>query len=166
MKRNAFKMQLKEGFVQEYQKRHHEIWPEIVEILKKSGISDYSIYFDEETNSLFAFQKQDGMTQVFLIIYFIYQADAGCGAALDLVLQTGPRAVFEKTVFTLADGKQLLQQVESLPHRTGAGIRTKITALGPLGATMQRQTRKLVIARTVNIGITLVIPVQYVVARP
>ena len=57
MIRNAFKMKLKPGFEEEYEKRHDEIWPELSEVLTKAGVSDYSIYLDEETLTLFAFQK-------------------------------------------------------------------------------------------------------------
>jgi len=57
MKRVAFKMKLKPGFEAEYKKRHDEIWPELSAQLSKAGVSDYSIFFDEETNFLFAFQK-------------------------------------------------------------------------------------------------------------
>ncbi|MEJ2648941.1 MAG: L-rhamnose mutarotase [Sedimentisphaerales bacterium] len=57
MKRNAFKMKLTSGNNIEYKKRHDEIWPELVEELRKAGISDYSIFYDEETQILFAFQK-------------------------------------------------------------------------------------------------------------
>ena len=57
MKRNAFKMKLHRGFEEEYKKRHDKIWPELEEELTKAGISDYSIYLDEETLTLFAFQK-------------------------------------------------------------------------------------------------------------
>ena len=53
MERIAFKMKLFPGFEQEYKKRHDEIWPELVALLKDVGISDYSIFLDEETNSLF-----------------------------------------------------------------------------------------------------------------
>jgi L-rhamnose mutarotase len=60
MKRFGFKMKLKPGFKEEYRKKHSEIWPELKELLKKSGISDYSIFLDEETNILFAVQKQSG----------------------------------------------------------------------------------------------------------
>ncbi len=60
MKRFAFKMQLKEGYAAEYRKRHDEIWPEIKELLRSSGIYDYSIFFDESSNTLFAVQKQEG----------------------------------------------------------------------------------------------------------
>jgi L-rhamnose mutarotase len=60
MKRYAFKMQLKEGCAAEYRKRHDEIWPEIKELLKSSGICDYSIFLEESSNTLFAVQKQSG----------------------------------------------------------------------------------------------------------
>ena len=57
MQRHAFKMKLKPGVVAEYKKRHDEIWPELVAALKAAGVSDYSIFFDEETLTLFAVQK-------------------------------------------------------------------------------------------------------------
>jgi L-rhamnose mutarotase len=57
MKRVAFKMYLNEGQKEAYKKRHQEIWPELKELLKQAGVSEYSIFFDEETNVLFAFQK-------------------------------------------------------------------------------------------------------------
>jgi L-rhamnose mutarotase len=60
MERVAFKMKLKTGFEEEYKKRHDEIWPELEEKLTKAGVSDYSIFWDEETNILFAVQKLDG----------------------------------------------------------------------------------------------------------
>ncbi len=56
----AFKMKLKPGFEAEYKKRHDEIWPELATLLKENGISDYSIFLDEETNNLFAVQQQRG----------------------------------------------------------------------------------------------------------
>lgn len=65
MKRIAFKMHLNEGQKNEYKKRHDEIWPELKRLLKESGVSEYSIFLDEETNTLFAFQKviADGGSQ-------------------------------------------------------------------------------------------------------
>jgi L-rhamnose mutarotase len=57
MKRCAFKMKLKPGFEAEYKKRHDEIWPELSQKLSEAGVSDYSIFLDEETLSLFAVQK-------------------------------------------------------------------------------------------------------------
>lgn len=60
MKRLAFKMYLNEGQKEEYKKRHNELWPELEKMLKESGVSDYSIFFDEETSTLFAVQKVSG----------------------------------------------------------------------------------------------------------
>lgn len=60
MQRVAFKMKMKPGMKAEYKKRHDEVWPEIVELIKKSGISDYAIFLDEETNILFGVQKVEG----------------------------------------------------------------------------------------------------------
>lgn len=51
---HAFRMQLKPGAVAEYKARHDAIWPELSDLLKASGVSDYSIFLDEETLSLFA----------------------------------------------------------------------------------------------------------------
>jgi len=53
MNRVAFKMKLLKGNEDEYQKRHDAIWPELKALLKTTGISDYSIYLDEETGFLF-----------------------------------------------------------------------------------------------------------------
>jgi L-rhamnose mutarotase len=60
MKREAFKMYLKPGCEEEYQRRHNAIWPELKALLSASGVSDYSIFWDKETNILFAFQKTSG----------------------------------------------------------------------------------------------------------
>ena len=49
----AFKMKLNPGMKAEYSRRHDEIWPELVALLKEAGVSDYSIHLDEETNTLF-----------------------------------------------------------------------------------------------------------------
>ncbi len=57
MPRNAFKMKLKPGTIAEYKKRHDKIWPELERELRAAGISDYSIFLDEETLTLFAVQK-------------------------------------------------------------------------------------------------------------
>jgi L-rhamnose mutarotase len=57
MKRVAFTMKIKPDCRDEYKKRHDEIWPELVKVLKAAGLYDYSIFFDPDTNVLFAVQK-------------------------------------------------------------------------------------------------------------
>ena len=59
MHRIAFKMKLFPGFEKEYQKRHDELWPELTTLLKKTGISEYSIFLDPETNYLFGIMKAE-----------------------------------------------------------------------------------------------------------
>lgn len=54
MEKITFKMMLNPGQAAEYKMRHDEIWPELSSLLKDAGISDYSIFLDEETNILFA----------------------------------------------------------------------------------------------------------------
>jgi len=63
----AFKMKLNPGQLAEYKQRHDKIWPELSEALKRAGVCDYSIHFDEETNILFATiwrSKTHGLAQL------------------------------------------------------------------------------------------------------
>ena len=57
MHRVAFKMKLFKGNEAEYKKRHDAIWPELKQLLKETGVADYSIFLDEETNFLFGVLK-------------------------------------------------------------------------------------------------------------
>ena len=58
--RFAFKMKLKPGFADEYQSDDMPLYGlSLARLLKKTGICDYSIFLDEETNTLFAVQKID-----------------------------------------------------------------------------------------------------------
>jgi L-rhamnose mutarotase len=74
MRRIAFQMKLKPSAVAEYKKRHDEIWPDLAAELKAAGISDYSIFLDEEALTLFAVQKlSDGNTATALATSGIVQ---------------------------------------------------------------------------------------------
>jgi L-rhamnose mutarotase len=59
MERIAFRMKLNAGCAAEYRQRHDKIWPELQRLLKDTGISEYSIFLDENTNDLFGFMKVD-----------------------------------------------------------------------------------------------------------
>ena len=59
--RIAFKMMLNKGCQDEYKKRHGELWPQLQHLLKAAGISDYSIFLDESTHSLFGVLKAGNM---------------------------------------------------------------------------------------------------------
>ena len=54
----AFKMRLKPGQKAEYRRRHDEIFPDLLDLLREAGIRDYSIHFDPETDILFAVLKR------------------------------------------------------------------------------------------------------------
>lgn len=60
MKRIAFKMYLRKGMKAVYKERHAQIWEELKQLLNENGISEYSIFLDDETHTLFAFQKVAG----------------------------------------------------------------------------------------------------------
>lgn len=53
-------MKLIPGFEEEYEERHRKIWPELVHLLKESGILEYSIFLDKESSTLFAIQIVKG----------------------------------------------------------------------------------------------------------
>lgn len=52
-------MKLKTGCKEEYKKRHDNIWPELLEELSLFGLSDFQIFWDKETDILFASYLQE-----------------------------------------------------------------------------------------------------------
>lgn len=50
-----FKMKLYPGMEAEYEKRHNELWPEMVDMLHAHGGKNYSIALDRETGVLFGY---------------------------------------------------------------------------------------------------------------
>ena len=78
----AFTMRLNRGQAVEYGRRHAQIWPELLEQLKQAGISDYTIFLDEETHVLFGVMAvaPDNMvamlpTQAIMRKWWAYMAD-------------------------------------------------------------------------------------------
>ena len=59
MKRIAFTMKLHPGFEDEYRRRHAAIWPELVDLLHETGISEYSIFLNEGTLELIGVLRID-----------------------------------------------------------------------------------------------------------
>lgn len=55
MEKYAWKATVKEGCLEEYKKRHNEIWPELVEVLKNAGIVNYTIW--NVGNELFGYYE-------------------------------------------------------------------------------------------------------------
>jgi L-rhamnose mutarotase len=46
LERKAWRASIKEGCVDEYRKRHDEIWQEMKEVLKSAGVKNYTIFLD------------------------------------------------------------------------------------------------------------------------
>ncbi|GAC1444259.1 MAG: L-rhamnose mutarotase [Sediminibacterium sp.] len=59
MERIAFKMKLHKGFEEEYNRRHDALWPELQQLIKETGISEYSIFLERETGNLFGVLKTE-----------------------------------------------------------------------------------------------------------
>lgn len=55
MERYAWKAIVREGQINEYIKRHNEIWEELVAVLKEAGICNYSIW--NVGNELFGYYE-------------------------------------------------------------------------------------------------------------
>ncbi|MDD3140556.1 MAG: L-rhamnose mutarotase [Lachnospiraceae bacterium] len=51
----GFKMKLYDGMAAEYEKRHNELWPEMVDMIHEYGGKNYTIFWDKETNILFGY---------------------------------------------------------------------------------------------------------------
>ena len=58
MERIAFTMRLKPGCAAEYQRRHDALWPDLAALLHETGITDYSIFLDEPSLTLFGVLKR------------------------------------------------------------------------------------------------------------
>ncbi|SAL22991.1 L-rhamnose 1-epimerase [Caballeronia sordidicola] len=54
----AFRMTLKPGMRDAYERRHREIWPELAHALTHAGVRDYWIFLDETSGQLFATLKR------------------------------------------------------------------------------------------------------------
>ena len=57
MIRKAFLMSVNPDAHAEYEKRHRPIWYDLAEILKRNGVTNYSIFLDEETSQLFGYAE-------------------------------------------------------------------------------------------------------------
>lgn len=51
----AFKMKLYPGQAEEYERRHNLLWPEMRDMIHEYGGTNYSIFLDKETLTLFGY---------------------------------------------------------------------------------------------------------------
>ncbi len=114
-------------------------------------------------------QKGFSIAHVQRVIGLRHQADAGPGAAADLVQQTGPRAVGEDRVLAGAQAEHLLDQVDRLLHRPGARVGAEVAvpavdAAAVVGdareASRLRRGEALAAAGDLQVGVALVVAEQ------
>ncbi len=55
MEKYAWKATVIDGMLEEYKRRHDEIWPEMLEVLRKAGIRNYTIW--NVGNELFGYYE-------------------------------------------------------------------------------------------------------------
>lgn len=52
-------MSVHPGCQEEYERRHSPIWPELEDVLRSHGVTEYSIFLDPTTCDLFAYVEMD-----------------------------------------------------------------------------------------------------------
>ena len=57
MIRKAFLMSVNADAHQEYEHRHRPIWEDLANVLKQHGVTNYSIFLDEQTSQLFGYAE-------------------------------------------------------------------------------------------------------------
>jgi L-rhamnose mutarotase len=63
MIRKAFVMSVNPDAHDEYERRHQPIWEELNAVLKNHGVSNYSIFLDDETSQLFGYAEVESEEQ-------------------------------------------------------------------------------------------------------
>ena len=74
----------------------------------------------------FAVEEGGGLAHAVAVIFFADVADAGRGAAFDLIQQARAIAVFEHAVFAGAQHKDFLQDLDAVAHGVAVGIRAEV----------------------------------------
>lgn len=55
MERVAFRLKVRKEMMDEYARRHAEVWPEMLDALRATGWSNYSIFLDRNDGALFGY---------------------------------------------------------------------------------------------------------------
>ena len=60
MERMGLCIKLKAGVADEYRRLHAAVWPEVLDVIGRAKIANYSIYLKEPENLLFAYWEYHG----------------------------------------------------------------------------------------------------------
>lgn len=55
MERVAFRLKVRKEMMDEYARRHAEVWPEMLDALRATGWRNYSIFLDRNDGALFGY---------------------------------------------------------------------------------------------------------------
>ena len=55
MQRVGFRLQIRPEMADEYKRRHAEVWPEMLQALRETGWTNYSIFLDRGDGTLFGY---------------------------------------------------------------------------------------------------------------
>lgn len=59
VERVCFVLRIKKDLLKEYETRHKKIWPEMLDLLRKSGIQNYSIFLRDDGLMVNYFETED-----------------------------------------------------------------------------------------------------------
>ena len=136
-----------------------------LKLFARGGGFHVSGEFVEEPVAL-AFEEQLRVVDLSGVVLLRDEADAGRGAALDLVLQAGPGAVAVIAVLALAHLEDFLQYVEAVPGRMGAGVWAVEDALAAPAAAVEGQPGEVLVVGEQDVGVGLVVAQLDVVGGP
>ncbi len=55
MERVGFRLKVRKELMDEYARKHSEVWPEMLDALRSTGWSNYSIFLDRNDGTLFGY---------------------------------------------------------------------------------------------------------------
>lgn len=55
MQRVGFRLQIRPEMADEYKRRHAEVWPDMLQALRETGWTNYSIFLDRADGTLFGY---------------------------------------------------------------------------------------------------------------
>jgi L-rhamnose mutarotase len=64
MKRYASWAKVRSGMLDEYQRRHAEVWPELLDAIRASGIRNYSLFLRDDGTLFSYFEAEDAAASI------------------------------------------------------------------------------------------------------
>jgi len=72
MAKLGFRLKVREGKQEEYIREHQQVWPELLAVIKETGIHNYSIFIDGQ--DLFLYCEREGSLDDFISAWKKIQA--------------------------------------------------------------------------------------------